>query len=214
MGKLAMYGAMAGAGEGLIQRANNKEAAKASEIDDARERRLLALKQRHSAKMLEKQASLNSQENVRDQSQDQEFAGSESELQRAHEIKMLEMKNSAAASNASLRASNSSKTTKSPWKISSTKRAVTGPDGFSEEPVTTITHERTGATYEQKGNMFVPQGVNVDSKPKPKDRQKAERWIVENPENEDAFVEAFGYLPSAFFRQAEMQTTRTSQPAD
>ena len=212
MGKLALYGALAGAGEAIENSAKDRAAAAAAEIDDAREMRLESLRQRNELEKINEEASLRAQAGERKQTQEQRFNVEQNDLQRAHEIRLEEMRQTAAKDAANLR--NSTKTTKSPWKISSTKRAVTGPDGFTEEPVTTITNERTGATYEQNGNMFVPQGIDVSKMPKPKDRQKAEQWIVQNPENVDVFVETYGYLPAAFFRDSEMMTTRTSQPPE
>lgn len=233
MGKLALYGALAGAAEGLGKQGETERAAEASaaaakqasraeEIEAQRELRLQNLKHRQNLERDRSASTLGHAQNVEletvksglkneastsARASDQEFKSKENLLERDHETRLQELKNK----NSLELANKKSKTQTSRWKMNSTKRSTMGPDGMKEEPVTTLTDKETGATYEQKGSMFIPQGVDTTQYPKPPNLAKAAKWLIANPQNSDAFIEAYGYLPAAYFREMDLLTTHTSE---
>ena len=232
MGKLAVYGALAGVGQTVAKLGDEKAKAQAAqaqgEIAEAREKRIAefnsglrtkeqgaqneftagqAATQRDFQKTLsrEEQAaqndrSLNELDSREKQSEAERKArASEGAADRDNRVKVAEI--GAGARGAGKEGDR--------FNIKTEKRVKPPPVGADGRPVglgeeyeaTTITDKRSGETFEQQGDKFVPQGGNVTKVAGPKNVQRL--LTATDPAAVDVFVQTYGYLPAEFFRRAK-----------
>jgi hypothetical protein len=214
MGKLALAGALAGAGKGLQEMGQDRmeaEAAAAKQShDDARQEALIRLKAR-----LEKEArqeTFAQEEKIQNirgeqakelQTGEQQFKGSEAEKTRQFEAVQTDKELESREKVAGIKATDKDA---GKWKITTKTRGgnldpATGMITGAEE-YTTITSPVTGITYEQQGDMFLPQDPDARSKiRRPAKMKEALAWVRENPkENAQKFLGAYGWLPASVMR--------------
>lgn len=240
MGRLAMAGALAGLGQGLVdtgkQRAEAEAEAAKTAHDDAREEAMVRLKAKlegelrqgqygHEEKLQEVRGSqameqlgaegaqkkellqteLGGKESL--QGKEQTFKGSESEKQRQFEAVQEDKKMEAQKEVARITAAGKEGLAKK-WDVRTKKSGGEfNPQTGQVTPiteVTTITSPYTGSTYEQNGNMFLPQDPKELAQVKMPDPDKmgaAMQWLQKDPKaNAQKFLEFYHWLPGSMMK--------------
>lgn len=231
MGKLALFGALAGAGQAVVKGAELKAKEQAEvrlgDIAEARERRIAefnsglrtqeqgvqnefvagqATKQQDFQKTMsrEEQAAQTDRNTADLQSRESEGAASR-KLQAsegsADRANRLDVANIGAGARADAKNKR--------FTIEKQKRTSPPPLGADGNPVgvgseyeaTVVTINDTGETFEQQNDKFLPQGGSVKKVAGAKNVQR----LIEatDPAAVDQFVQIYGYLPAEFFRRAK-----------
>lgn len=228
MGKLALFGALAGAGQTVAKLGDEKAKAQAAqaqgEIAEAREKRIAefnsglrtkeqgvqnqftadqASTQRDFQKTLsrEEQAAQTDRSNTelssRESQSEAERAAraAEGAADRENRIKVAEI-------GAGARGAGKDDNRFFIEKQKRTKPAPLGSDGKpvglgEEYEATVVTDKKTGETFEQKGDKFVPQGNDLTQFPAPK--QSAIDKLMSGEVTPGDFLARAGYLPAVYF---------------
>ncbi len=206
MGKIAFWSGIAGAADAYTREYEADRAAAVAELDRSRKERLEVMRNEHllerqkraagyeaeslGTKISSQQEQLVSKFGQQDKTleQQQTFKAEESEKQRKHEKELMQVKSATAAD----------KKKYSRWRFGKIKEV--GED-WSETEQTTVSDKETGLTFIQQGSKFVPQGVDLSNFDLPAKKRQAEKWVINNPDKADLFIETYGYLPAGFFRK-------------
>lgn len=216
MGKLAMWGAIGGAAEGVQKNIEQTNKEKMMDLDEARTMRILAITQKHQSTMQStditaregmQQTDIDAEKERQkigiDAQRDQQGAGFEHDVDiqgSEQSFKRVENDKDRASAEriASTRADGSTGKSKR-WTSKVTTSTRPGPNGIPEQFDSLVVFDNQDAvTYQQQGDKFVPQGTEPASiRRAPK---SAIKNLMENQDTVDDFLEMYNYLPVQYLR--------------
>lgn len=219
MGKLAQWGALAGAAEGMEKNVEYARKESMSKLDEQREIRLKQLEDQMRTKQAERGyahdekiqgAKIDASKDI--QSGDQTFKSAEAQLNRNFEAGQQEKDLAAKKEIAGIQAGSKGTTAAyKRWDAKTTTQTRTGESGIPEQYDSVALFDKgTGRTYMQQGSRFLPQGT--DPKAVRRAPREAIADLLSDPTKADAFIEAYSYLPIEFFGAVQGQIGAQDEP--
>lgn len=204
---LAAWGALGGVGKGMEMNIQRKVEDRRSDLENAREMRLREYENEQKGKRQEAgfEHETGLQEKKGEQATGLQAQKAEHDItkmsrEQAFEAEQAALDRAAEKEVAGIKATG--KTGKG-WKVGKQKSSEIDPEGgIRESEINVITDEGTGLTYIQKGRKFVPQDPD-QSVPVRQAPREAVQYLINNPNDANAFLEAYGYLPIEFMSVAK-----------
>jgi hypothetical protein len=233
MGSLAFWGGVAGAAQGAQSAIQEKVAERKSEWDEARERRILELKdemakeheasqQKHEVNITGMQVTGRAENTATEteaaaarQTSEQDYKRKEGETERDWKARQNQLDREAAEKRAGIAASakkgGAGSKRFTPKVVQDTRTGANNiPETFDK---VVIVDQNSGRTFEQKGERYIPQGMSEGEIRRAPRAAIAD--LVKHPEDIDVFLHDYKYLPIEVFGQLtnQGQDMDTGEPA-
>lgn len=225
MGILAMAGALQGLGKGIQSEVADQRSTEKETRQEQKEIRLRQMEMDYQNSAEGKREAFQSSQQDKLFGQQKQLAEATQTRQEAVEgQKTTSAEKIASEGNASreriagvrAKAAMAGKKFQSRWQFVSVPGAAQIVDGqITNKPASLILADKaSGKAWSQKGDKFLPQGVDPASVKSP--GKGAIDFLMQNPDAADEFVAKYNYLPSKFIgqMQSQMTTSQTSKSTD
>jgi hypothetical protein len=210
MGKLALYGAVAGAGQGLVGLSEQKERKSLADLDAERQEGLVRLRDELAGTRADAEYERERADQLKDLEDERRREDEVRAEEQEHDVRMQTQKDVAAMERTMVSSSDSASLLgELEFDYATTKVAEVGPEGFTERPVTTV--RMAGLPMTLSGNKYIPEGQ--DESAIQDATEEHTQYLIDNPDLETAqvFLEQYNYLPRGFvFAAQRAQQERAS----
>lgn len=211
MGKLALWGAVGGAGKGMVENAEAQRKIDMAQIEEMREVRIRQLENEMATVRQRQSQEFQAGEGEKDRGFKKEETAAERHFRESQAGEEREFKASEGSKDrasaeriAGMRAEAAGGSKKGRWdfsKVKETSMLEGGMPGEFEIPM--VRDKKTGRQYLQRGDRFMLPGDE------PKSVRRAARSevdkLMQNPGQADNFLNTYRYLPIEFFSMQQQQ---------
>lgn len=211
MGKLAFFGAVAGAGSGISDVADQAYKSKENELDAERRTGLERMKSKLASESETARHDRDRAEDLSDTDAATEVATSKREDEQTHATDIQTQKDEAAMER-TLISSGESDSLKNRYKFHTETTEEWNPEtkAFESSTVTTMFDTIAATPFQLHGNKFVPEGTDPTAiEEAPQDHVSA-LYANASEEAAEAFLRTYDYLPRDFMRKLGQVKRSTS----